>query len=270
MQEIFDRIWLHPNQGPRDPLNDPLNAFLFYEFMRAPNLGPYFEVPPHNFEVSPHNWPTKVSPHKTTRAVGHKCHMWYLLPLGRAPTLPFFLIFLSAISPTILTFSQHTSKKDLAEKKASTECSHTKMGGMIDAHHADLAQRSRARTRKQRLCLIMPTHGAALSKLPSRILSRQPQETSSPRFHLYTMVWKWTNASAIVTEQSRVDTWTASADTNLGIEHRLLAAAVELRLRWPWRTHFRTCHMYEHILQKAVIVGWKQAHTEQHIGANDA
>jgi len=45
------------------------------------------------------------------------------------------------------------------------------------------------------------------------------------------MVWKWTNASAIVTEQSRVDTWTASADTNLGIEHRLLAAAVELRLR---------------------------------------
>ena len=55
MQEIFDRIWVHPNQGPRDPLNDPLNAFLFYEFMRAPNLGPYFEVPPHNFEVSPHN-----------------------------------------------------------------------------------------------------------------------------------------------------------------------------------------------------------------------
>ena len=151
--------------------------------------------------------------------------------MGRAPTLPFFLIFLSAISPTILTFSQHTSKKDLAEKKASTECSHTKMGGMIDAHHADLAQRSRARTRKQRLCLIMPTHGAALSKLPSRILSRQLQETSSPRFHLRTVVGKCRCVSVIVTEHPRVDRWTASAEPNLGIEYRLLAAAVELRLR---------------------------------------
>ena len=56
MQEIFDRIWVHPNQGPRDPLNDPLNAFLFYEFMREPNFGPFFEVFPYNFEVSPHNY----------------------------------------------------------------------------------------------------------------------------------------------------------------------------------------------------------------------
>jgi hypothetical protein len=35
----------------------------------------------------------------------------------------------------------------------------------------------------------------------------------------------------IVTEHPRVDRWTASAEPNLGIEYRLLAAAVELRLR---------------------------------------
>ena len=173
-------------------------------------------------------------------------------------------------------FPDHTNlqsthfKKGLARKKSKNQTFSHNNGSQLWHTPCGMAQRSRARTRKQRLCLIMPTHGAALSKLPSRILSRQPQETGSPRFHLYTMVWKWTNASAIVTEQSRVDTWTASADTNLGIEHRLLAAAVELRLRWPWRTPCWTCHVYEHILQKAVIVGWKQAHTEQHIGANDA
>ena len=48
--------------------------------------------------------------------------------------------------PTILTFSQHTSKKDLPEKKARTKLSHTIMGASFDTPLAEwLSAHARAR-----------------------------------------------------------------------------------------------------------------------------
>ena len=59
----------------------------------------------------------------------------------------------------------------------------------------------------------------------------------------------------IATEQLRVDRWTASANPNLGIDHRLLAAVVE-----PSNTqNARTCHCH-----------LTQATTQQHSVTNVA